>query len=100
MSSLGERLRNLREKRNLKQNEVANKLGISSVNLSRYEKDKRTPSRKIIYKLAKFYEVSPSYLLFGSDEGYLNFLKDVTKEEAQLLEEYLRKIRGEKEQND
>lgn len=95
MSSLGERLRILREKRNLKQNEVANRLGISSVNLSRYEKDNRTPSREMIYKLADYYEVSPSYLLFGSEEDYLSFLKDVTKEEAQLLEDYLREIRGE-----
>lgn len=95
MSSLGERLKILREKRNLKQNEVANKLGISSVNLSRYEKDNRMPSREMIYKLADYYEVSPSYLLFGSEEDYLSFLKDVTKEEAQLLEDYLREIRGE-----
>src|SRR5690625_1334006 len=92
MSSIGKRLIKLRNQRGLKQNQIAKELGISNANLSRYEQDKRTPNEKTIHLLADFYEVTPSYLLFG-EEDQLSFLSDITKEEATLLKEYLEKIR-------
>lgn|SRR5690625_3075124 len=93
MSSIGKRLIKLRNQRGLKQNQIAKELGISNANLSRYEQDKRTPNEKTIHLLADFYEVQPSYILFGESEDHLSILSDITKEEAILLKKYLDKIR-------
>lgn len=93
MSSIGKRLIKLRTQKNLKQNLIAKQLGISNANLSRYEQDKRKPNEETIHLLAKFYEVRPSYLLFGEWEDHLKFLSDITKDEAILLKKYLMEIR-------
>lgn len=94
LADIGSRLLRLRKERNLKQNEVAIQIGLSSVNLSRYEKGNRTPDQKTLYKLAKFYNVKPSYLLFGEEENKHDFLNYITEEEAKLLKEYLKEIRN------
>ncbi|MBW8351717.1 helix-turn-helix domain-containing protein [Bacillus sp. IITD106] len=96
MSSFGNRLIQLRKLKKLKQNQAAELIGISSVNLSRYEQDKRKPNKETLYLLANFYNVSPSYLLFGEENDYLDFLSDITKEEAMQLKEYLEEIRRNK----
>jgi|SRR5699024_6924203 len=93
MTNIGKRLKKLRKNMDLKQKEVANQTGISSVNLSRYEKGNRTPDQETINVLAEFYNVSPAYLLLGENESKHDFLKDITDEEAQLLKEYLKEIR-------
>lgn len=96
MSSIGERLIKLREQKNLKQKQVAKLIGISNTNLSRYEKNKRKPSKDTLVLLANFYNVHPSYILFGEETDHLNFLSDITEEEAILLKEYLKEIRKNK----
>lgn len=96
MSSLGDRLIQLRNSKNLKQNQAAELIGISSVNLSRYEQGKRKPNRETLYLLADFYDVHPSYLLFGEENNYLDFLSDITEEEAMKLKEYLEELRRNK----
>lgn len=96
MDSLGYRLRKLRDDKGLSQKEVAQLVGISAVNLSRYERDKRIPNKKTLHKIAEFYEVSPSYLYFGNEKEYLDFLYDITEEEALLLKDYLTKLREKK----
>lgn len=96
MTSLGKRLIKLRKKKNLSQKDAAELIGISNANLSRYEKEERTPNQEMITNLAKFYNVSPSYLLFGENKPYLDFLQDITEEEANLLKDYLEEIRRKK----
>lgn len=93
LSDIGKRLVTLRKKHNLKQKEAAELIGISSVNLSRYENGKRTPDTEMVNKLASFYNVDPSYILFGKEKDAHEFLKDITDEEAELLKEYLAEIR-------
>lgn len=72
MGSLGERLRKLREKRGLKQKEVAEFLQLNPNTYCRYEKGERTPPPEIIAKLAEFLGVTTDYLLTGkvSDNGH------------------------------
>jgi transcriptional regulator with XRE-family HTH domain len=65
MASLEERLRLLREKRGLKQKEVAARLGLSPNTLSRYETGERVPDYKTLVQLAEFYQVTADYLLTG-----------------------------------
>jgi|SRR5690625_3633129 len=97
MTSIGKRLIKLRKKRNLKQNEAAELIGISKVNLSRYENEHRNPSSTALKKLADFYEVTPAYLQYGERKSKFDFLDDITDEEAALLKSYLQKIRNEKQ---
>ena len=62
--NLGDRLRELREDRNLSQTEVANKIGITKQNLYKYENGiiENIPRDKI-EALANYYDVSPSLIM-------------------------------------
>lgn len=60
---VGNRLRNIRELRNLSQVEAAKKMGISNQVLSNYEIERRDPDTKTLIKLATTYDVSVDYLL-------------------------------------
>lgn len=63
MSLLGKRIKHLREKNNYSQKRVADALGISNVQLSRYESGDRKPDPDTIVAIAKYYDVSTDYLL-------------------------------------
>ena len=67
-------LREEREKRNLKQDEVANYLNIGRVAYTLYETGKNTPTTESICKLADLYNVSTDYLL-GRTNTYHATLK-------------------------
>lgn len=71
--SVGNRISELRNKRNLTQDGLANRVGISRAALSHYEKDRREPDYDTLVKLADFFDVTTDFLL-GHD-------KDVDKEE-------------------
>ena len=64
-NSLGSRLVDLRERRNLKQKDVAAFLQISSQAYSQYEHDRRSPDLITAARLAKFFDVSLEYLATG-----------------------------------
>ncbi|WP_410831124.1 helix-turn-helix domain-containing protein, partial [Listeria monocytogenes] len=57
----GDRLRSLRENKNLTQQKVADDLNIKRENLSNYERNKREPDYEMLKKLAEYYGVSRSY---------------------------------------
>ena len=63
MDSIFDRLKNLREANNYKQNFVANYLEISQQSYSRYENGKRELPIHFLPALAKLYGVSVDYLL-------------------------------------
>ena len=64
-NSLGSRLVDLCERRNLKQKDVAAFLQISSQAYSQYEHDRRSPDLITAARLAKFFDVSLEYLATG-----------------------------------
>ena len=64
-NSLGSRLVDLRERRNLKQKDVAAFLQISSQAYTQYEHDRRSPDLITAARLAKFFDVSLEYLATG-----------------------------------
>lgn len=70
--SLGERLKNEREKRNWSQMYVAKRVGITNAVLSNYERDIRDPDTETLKKLANLYEVSTDYLLGNEIEHQSN----------------------------
>ncbi|WP_300347603.1 helix-turn-helix transcriptional regulator [Clostridium sp.] len=64
---LGNRIKSLREERNLKQIDLASYLNIGRSTLSQYESNKRVPSDEIKNKLADYFNVSLDYLMGKSD---------------------------------
>ncbi|MBG9786587.1 helix-turn-helix domain-containing protein [Brevibacillus laterosporus] len=69
MSSLGKRLKQARENKNITQMYIAKKLGISNGTLSGYERDYRDPDTEILSKLAGIYEVSVDWLTGITDDS-------------------------------
>jgi len=63
MDTFGERLVASRERRNLSQKELAEKLGITPTRLNYWEKDKREPAIEMIKAIAKVLDVDTNYLI-------------------------------------
>ena len=90
------RMKDLREDRDLRQIDVAEKTGIDQRTLSNYETGKTNPDSYAIIKLAEFYGVSCDYLLGVSDFNVAN-MSDVADELKKIgaritaLEKYISK---------
>lgn len=57
-----ERLKELREDCGLSMRELANKIGVSTNTISRWERGERIPNLDALVVLAKFFKVSTDYL--------------------------------------
>ncbi len=66
MVNIGKRLRELRLRRNLSQEEVARHIGITRSAYSHYEINNRQPVYSTLIKLADFFDVSIDYIIFGN----------------------------------
>jgi transcriptional regulator with XRE-family HTH domain len=62
---IGERLKSLRSKKGLKQQDIADILGIQRGSYGNYENDSRIPSIDQLVKLSDLFEVSLDYLVKG-----------------------------------
>ncbi len=63
-----QRLKELREERNLTQNDVAVAIQTSQRNIGRWENHSNEPSASYVIKLADFFQVSTDYLLGRTDD--------------------------------
>lgn len=82
MNTLGQRIVFAREKKGLKQNELAKRLGITPTRLNYYEKDKREPDVMMLKKIAYALNVDPNYLLGDWDSScYEDYSRAKTDEE-------------------
>ena len=63
MQTIGNRIRELREDKDLRQIDVSHATGIDQKTLSNYETGKTNPDSYSILKLADFFQVSTDYLL-------------------------------------
>lgn len=77
---LGDRLKHLRNAKNLTQTQLSKELNISRGTYAHYEINKREPDFDTLQKLADFYNVSTDYLLGRSNEMMsVSYLKsDIT----------------------
>lgn len=84
-------LKELREKKGLNQNELANMLGLNMTTISAYERGIRKPSKKILIKLSNLFEISLEHLLMVSED--LDPKKTVNSEDEELFQirNYLKK---------
>lgn len=89
---LGKRMRWLRERRELQQKVVADSLGLSTFQLSRYESGKNKPDPELIVRISDFYEVNTDYLLGKSDHPKLDQSRNIEVDEE--VEELLKILEG------
>jgi transcriptional regulator with XRE-family HTH domain len=66
--TIGKIILRLRTENDMKQKELADRVGITEATLSRYENDLRSPKGEIVFKLAEALGVSSDYLLSGIDK--------------------------------
>ena len=72
--SFGKNLKEIRQKNNLTQEELAKKINTSRSNIANYENDKNMPSVDILEKISQLFDCSIDYLLGKSNSS--NFNKD------------------------
>ena len=68
------KLKEIRVRKGITQEEIANFLGVKQVTVSRYETEQRMLNQDQINKLSLFLDVTPNELL-GFDEVYKNYVE-------------------------
>jgi transcriptional regulator with XRE-family HTH domain len=86
---LGFRLRERREKLGKTQLDTAKDLGISNVQLSRYESGDRKPDPNMLSRFAEYYKTTTDYLLGRTDESSLNRVDSKTVSPHAAFEEFI-----------
>lgn len=99
MDTIGKRLINALENKNMTQRALANSVGVSEVAISRYIHGKREPKGEIISRMASVLEVSADYLLGRTKDSRLPEVKlredneDYSIDLSGLSPEGLRKVK-------
>lgn len=65
MDSIGERIKFLRNKFNLTQQDLADAIGVPRANISNYEKNRYKPASSALNALSKYFNVSGEWILTG-----------------------------------
>jgi transcriptional regulator with XRE-family HTH domain len=81
MTTLGEKIRAVRQKKGLSQIELAESANIYQKNISRYENDTTDPSASALKKIADALGVTADYLLNNSEE-------EIKINDKELLEKF------------
>lgn len=100
---LGEKIRTLRKAKNMKQQELAEKLGVHSKHISRYENNLSKPSLEILLKLRDIFGVSLDYLVVDEDsqdfhfkdkelERYFKEADNLNEEDRQVIKKVIESI--------
>lgn len=84
MATFPERLRELREERDLSQTELAQELGVAMNTVSIWERGERQPRDDLFFKIAEFFDVPFTYLAGVSDRRDWPVLSD--EEAAEVAE--------------
>ena len=79
---MANRIRELREDKDLKQTDLAAATGIDQRTLSNYETGKTNPDSYAIIKLSEYFNVTCDYLLGITDKNYM----DTTEIESEITE--------------
>ena len=66
--AIGDRIKTLRQEKKLTQKDLAALVGLTYVQIGRYEKQKSSPSSEVLQKLAEVLETSTDFLMNGSSE--------------------------------
>lgn len=83
------RIKDLREDKDLKQSELAEIINTSQQNLSNYEQEKSSPTKEIWIKLADYFNVTTDFLMGKTNNPSNENLTDgLTSEEIKELIKY------------
>lgn len=69
---LGERIRYLRELRQLKQEQLAERVGVTKQTVSNWENGNMMPSVDAFLRITEFFHTTPNYLLGYDDRIYID----------------------------
>lgn len=99
---VNEMIVNLREKRNISQRELANRIGINKSVMNRIESGERDVRAHELEAIANYFDVSTDYLLGREEFDNRDLLAahiddDLTEEERIEIEKYLKFIRSQKD---
>jgi transcriptional regulator with XRE-family HTH domain len=93
-----ERLKQLRTENNYTQQELADLTGLSKPTISRFEGNKKTPSRESVTKIAKVFNVTTDYLLGLSEYRELDQEESSeVRKEMNILTEKIEKLSEERQ---
>lgn len=70
MSSIGNRIKELLNKQEISQKDLARYIGTTEASISRYVNDEREPVAKVLYKIAQELHTTTDYLISGTDDSY------------------------------
>ncbi len=99
MMNFGDRLQELRNKTNLRQEDVAKKIGVGRTTYAMYEQGKREPDYETLLKIAELFGVSTDYLLTGQEktdsEKNLFFfdMEGLTEQEIEEIKKHIEFIK-------
>ncbi|MXV14165.1 helix-turn-helix domain-containing protein [Pedobacter sp. HMF7056] len=66
--NIGERIKELRTEKKLTQGELAAKVGLTYIQVGRYETQKSAPSSDVLQKLAQALDTTTDFLMMGSQD--------------------------------
>lgn len=92
MVDFGNRLKALRLKENMTQEQLAKKLGLTKSVISAYESDLRHPSYDVLIHISKIYNVTTDYLL-GVERKREIDVSGLTRDEVEALLNLIRAMK-------
>jgi transcriptional regulator with XRE-family HTH domain len=69
---VGERIKELRTLKKLTQSDLANAIGLTYIQVGRYETQKSNPSSEVLQKLAHALDTTTDYLMNGSNDEIIS----------------------------
>jgi transcriptional regulator with XRE-family HTH domain len=85
MSTFGQRIKLLRERKNLTQKELADSLTVNRDALAKWETDRAFPDLTVIKEMADFFKVTTDYLLCGDTSAFQARIMETLRQTEGLL---------------
>ncbi|MGN0617848.1 MAG: helix-turn-helix domain-containing protein [Ruminiclostridium sp.] len=93
MKDFGKKLKELREKNGLTQQQLADRIWVTKSTISNYELGERNPSPEILIKLSNVFHISVDSLLGIEKESPVLSIEGLTDEDIELLEKTIELLR-------
>ena len=94
--AIGQYIRQYREERNLKQKQLAMRLGIERSTLAAYECDNRNPSYSVLIRIAEVLNTSTDQLLGRMTSDYLD-ISGLSAEDSEMIRRLVERLRTDNE---
>lgn len=95
MSEFGQRLKELREKIDISQEELGRRFNLSQSTIAYYESNKKQPSQRTLGKMADYFYVTTDYLL-GREEKIVGETESESDMKRKKAKDLLEKIKEDK----